>query len=179
MQPLSLHCQAPWPFVLLALWAGSLVLTVLTLWTPLEFTPFWLNNVPRWGAWGLALPVGCVWWTRAGRWRWALAAIPGLLWFPLVFIAVESLRDAYQDKSVVSWGRVRYALELTFADGRWWRTRTVIAQRGACTVSLELGYSNYGSSGTHFTTTYALLPGVHWTTRRQATDEELERYDPR
>jgi hypothetical protein len=164
--------------LIVGVWLLGLVLVPLTLFTPLEFTPLWLGNLPRWGLWGLAFPA-CHWLrvrTKCRLW----AAVPWVLWAPLAYAVGDngwrSYRDAAQSHAPMRWSTLVQPLELTFAnDKRWWRQQ-VLSQNGARVTSLEMDVSRYGSEGIRYTEIFQLLPGLQWARRRELTEKEAELY---
>ena len=162
------------------LWLVSLVLVLLTTFTPLEFNPIQLTYLPRWGLWFLVIPA--TQWLRTSTkilpWLWK--SIPWLLWVPLL-----ALQLAYSIKSYIHYPthniflNVRHTviiLEDVFTaqlrtpfERYTWYTHTIHYRWGNRVVAQQLLHTPWGGEPRRVIIT-PLLPGLQWS---QAITDDL------
>ena len=152
------------PSLVIGTWLLSLGFVVLTLTTPLEFTPLPLSNLPRLGVWGLAFPACRMLWQRTGRLRGLWRTVPWLLWGPL--LVVQSGWFLLMMLSFEQWPRLLKPTTSVFARQQVWLTRRVLFRRGLQVVASQRidPLALYpGSFRTVLLT--PVLPGLQWATR--------------
>ncbi|OUJ68580.1 hypothetical protein [Hymenobacter crusticola] len=157
------------PSLVIGTWLLSLGFVLLTLTTPLEFTPLPLGNLPRLGLWGLVFPACQMLWQRTGVLRGLWRTLPWLLWGPLLV-----LQSGWFLLLLLSFEQ-RAMLEPTtsmFARPQVWRTKRVLFRRGLQVVAmqqidpLELYPRSFRTA-----LLTPVFPGLQWATR--LTDNQL------
>lgn len=155
------------------IWLVSLVLVLLTTFTPLEFNPIQLTYLPRWGLWFLVIPATQWLWTSTRILPWLWKSIPWLLWVPLL-----ALQLAYSIKSYIRYPtynvfrNIRYTL-LIFEDVfaaqlrtpyyfYTWHTNTIHYRWGSRIVAQQLLDTPWGGEPRRVIIT-PLLPGLQWS----------------
>lgn len=148
------------PRLLIGSWVLSLLLVVLTLATPLEFSPLPVENIFRWGAWLLAFPACRRLYHLTGRLPWLWKLLPWLVWSPVLFL--EGYVVLHPSRYPL-WKRALEPLEWVFWNRADWETKRVLFRRGSSEVVFHhlrdprMGYLEYRLA--YYT---PLLPGVHW-----------------
>ncbi|MDF7815229.1 hypothetical protein [Hymenobacter sp. YC55] len=157
--------KSPLASIVIGTWLLSLGLMVLTLTTPLEFTPLPFDNLPRWGVWGLAFPACRLLGVRPGWRRRLWRTVPWLLWAPLLLVQIgwslSLLLASSQD-----WSRLLDPTRGVFARPQRWQTKRVLFRRGWQVVALQRhdpqDFHPYAARTAQLT---PVLPGLQWATR--------------
>jgi hypothetical protein len=146
--------------LLIGAWVLSLVLVVLTLATPLEFSPLPVENVFRWGTWLLAIPACRRLQQLTGRLLWLWKLLPWLLWSPVLFLeGYIVLRPSYHSLG----RRVLQPLEWIFWNRADWGMQYVLFRRENSEVVFDhLRDPQMGYLKDRLAYHTPLLPGVHW-----------------
>ncbi|MDQ2770298.1 MAG: hypothetical protein M3Y54_07345 [Bacteroidota bacterium] len=152
--------------LLIGLWLLSLVLVIITLTTPLEFSPLPLGNIPRWLVWGLAFPVGR-WVARRGNWfRWVGYAIPGLLWGSVIGVELLVAWDVYQrpasEYHTHTWRKAVRPLEMVFFNRLHWLPPDVLFRRSNKVVAHQLLLDPRYGARFRYAILSPVLPGLQW-----------------
>lgn len=150
-------------------WLLCWPLVLLTWFTPLEFVPLQLGNLPRWGLWLLAFPATR--WlktrTRALPWLWIL--LPWMLWAPLVIMQVYFAGYWYQQvktsnlskSSPPSWRQAVMPFEELFARHYPWYTLAFDYRQGNKLAVRQLRYTPWGGQPRRVIIT-PVVPGLQW-----------------
>ncbi|RPD43742.1 hypothetical protein DNI29_23055 [Hymenobacter sediminis] len=148
------------PRLLIGSWALSLLFMVLTLSTPLEFSPLPVENIFRWGVWLLAFPACRQLYQITGRLPWLWKLVPWLLWSPVLFLEGFVL---LQPSSYPLWKRALEPVEFIFWNRADWDTKRVLFRRGNSEVAFQhLRDPRMGYIDDRLAYYTPLLPGVHW-----------------
>lgn len=147
-------------------WLFSLFIAVLIAFTPLEFLPLPLGNVPRWLTWGLAIPACRLLQARVPRLRWVLTALPWLLWGPLVLGQGLWFLLSLGASGPMVWSRVLEPVRTLFACDDEWHTKRVLFRRGRqFVVTQRLSDESFGPRYARTALVTPLLPGIQWAQR--------------
>lgn len=151
---------------ILSAWLLSLLIVVLTTFTPMEFVPLPLANGPRWLSWGLAFPACRLLQTRWGTFRWLWAAVPWLLWGPLLVSQGVWLLLALGQTQPLTWSSALEPVRTLFLQEKSWHTHRVLFRRGRQVVVTQRLLPQPTSFHSRFARTVQLtplLPGLQWT----------------
>jgi hypothetical protein len=149
----------------LGAWLLSLVLVLLTTVTPLEFTPLWLGNLPRWGLWGLAFPACHRLRTGSLRLPWLWTGLPWLLWGLLV-VGEGLFAYGIATHTPRRWAKLMEPLQWLFANQARWRPGLVLFTHGRQHLTHQLlWHPRYGVVDIRQVQLLPLLPGLQWAKR--------------
>lgn len=124
----SLHFWRPnW---LIVGWLISVVLVGLSIFTPVELVPLPLENVPRWGCYGLVFPACRLLQAHWPRARLFWQTVPWLTWGPLLVVLFFWLPTTVAQTPAKPWADIVAPLTWLFARPEEWRTSQVLFRRG-------------------------------------------------
>jgi hypothetical protein len=153
---------------LVAGWLTSVVLVGLSIFTPVELVPLPLENVPRWGLYGLVFPACGLLRARWPRVCLLWQTVPWLVWGPLLAVLFFWLPATLAQTPAKPWANIVAPLTWLFARPEEWRTSQVLFRRGPQLV-VEQRYVPWnqvrprllrGAWRTAVVT--PLVPGVQW-----------------
>jgi hypothetical protein len=150
-------------------WLGSVVLVALSIFTPVEFAPLPLENVPRWGLYALAFPACGLLQTRWPRGHLLWQMLPWLSWGPLLGVLFFWLPTTVAQTPAKPWSDILAPVTWVVARPQEWRTTHILFRRGRQLV-VQQQYVAWNqplprvpARGTWRTALVTpLLPGVQW-----------------
>lgn len=152
---------------IISIWLTSLLLTILTLFTRLEFTPLPLGNTSRWIIWGLAFPACYLLRLRNRRLRWLWIMIPWLLWTGLIYMEGLAVWVSFhQVGRYTFWEATLEPLRFAFANQERWIKQRVIFRRGSQVIEHQYLYERpMGILDVRQAIITPILPGLQLATR--------------
>jgi hypothetical protein len=153
--------------LIISSWLTSLLLTILTLFTRLEFSPLPLGNIPRWIVWGLAFPACYLLRLHNHRLRWLWMMIPWLLWaFLICMQGLAVWVSFHQVGSYTFWEGMLEPPRFAFANQERWIKQRVIFRRGSQVIEHQYLYEKpMGILDVRQAIITPILPGLQWATR--------------
>lgn len=153
--------------LIISVWLLSLLLTILTLFTRLEFTPLPLGNLLRCAVWGLAFPACYLLRLHNRRLRWLWLLLPWLIWSLLVWAEGMAVWvSLHSGPSYTFQAAVLEPLKFIFANKEHWIKQRVIFRRGSQVIAHQYLYEKpKGILDVRQAIITPLLPGLQWATR--------------
>ena len=139
---------------------------IITLFTPLEFSPLPLDNIPRWGVWGLAFPACRMLSVRTGILPKLWRAVPWVLWTPLLVVQALWIPLSAPETLSGPWSKTVEPMAGLFARQEKWATARVLFRRGWQVVAVQqIEPVNFYPRYHRTAIITPLLPGFQWATR--------------
>ncbi|TGE28498.1 hypothetical protein [Hymenobacter metallicola] len=157
------------PNLIATIWLLCWPLVLLTYFTPLEFVPLQLGNLPRLGLWLLAFPATRWLKTRTRILSWLWTLLPWLMWGPLVLVQLVVVASWYQKaKSYTpgkfqwtSWRQAVIPVEDLFVRQYPWHTVAFDYRQGDVVAVRQLRFTNAGAEPRRVIIT-PVMPGLQW-----------------
>ncbi len=159
--------------MIIRLWLLSIGAMGTTLFTPLEFSPLPLENIPRWGFWGLAFPACRMLGVHIGVLPKLWRAVPWVLWAPLLVVQALWMLLSVPETLSGPWSKAFEPMAGLFARQEKWVTIRVLFRRGWQVVAVQQIAPMSFYPRCHRTAMITpLLPGLQWATRLEHRKNE-------